>query len=75
MSRHDLSRPRHDPEAAAWTRGFASALADVWRLHHDGQMVRHLISANGLSLGDIRLHASDFDYRSIVAAVAAKDPP
>lgn len=33
-----------------WYLGFASALAEIWRLHHDGQMVRHLMTANGITL-------------------------
>lgn len=55
----------------AWTRGYAAALASIWRLHHDGQMVRHLINANGITLNDLRdaIGDDDRDYRAIVAAV------
>lgn len=31
-----------------WFHGYATALAQIWRLHHDGQMVRHLLTAGGI---------------------------
>jgi hypothetical protein len=34
----------------AFIRGFGSALATVWRCHHDGQMVRHLIQQSNFTL-------------------------
>ena len=33
-----------------WYSGFGSALAQIWRLHHDGQMVRHLMTSSGFTL-------------------------
>jgi hypothetical protein len=58
------------PTDAAFMRGFGCAIADVWRLHHDGQMVRHLINANGFTLGSFRdAGMLDADYEAICQAV------
>jgi hypothetical protein len=42
------------PEDAAFRRGFALALATIWRCHHDGQMVERLLRENSLNLTDFR---------------------
>ncbi len=41
-------------EDAAFMRGFGAALASVWRCHHDGQMVQHLIRQNNFTLASFR---------------------
>lgn len=33
-----------------WFSGFASALAQIWRLHHDGQLVRHIMAATNITM-------------------------
>jgi hypothetical protein len=38
-----------------WYLGYATALAEIWRLHHDGQMVRHILAAGGLTLKHLEL--------------------
>ena len=41
-------------EDAAFMRGFGIALATIWRCHHDGQMVTHLIKENNFTLASFR---------------------
>ena len=54
----------------AFMRGFGAAIADIWRLHHDGQMVRHLIKANGFSLASFRdVEMLEADYAAICQAL------
>lgn len=38
-----------------WYLGYAAALAEIWRLHHDGQLVRHILTAGGLTLKHLEL--------------------
>jgi hypothetical protein len=38
-----------------WYLGYATALAEIWRLHHDGQIVRHILMAGGLTLKHLEL--------------------
>ncbi len=38
-----------------WYLGYATALAQIWRLHHDGQMVRHILAASGLTFKHLEL--------------------
>jgi len=58
------------PEDAAFMRGFGAALASIWRCHHDGQMVRHLITQNNFSLSSFRdVGMLDADYAAIREAV------
>lgn len=35
----------HDP----WYLGWAAALAEIWRMHRDGQMVRHIMTSSGVT--------------------------
>jgi len=42
------------PEDKAFMRGFGAALASIWRCHHDGQMVQHLITQNNFTLSSFR---------------------
>jgi hypothetical protein len=56
---------------AAFMRGFGVALAEIWKLHHDGQMVRHLMSANGFALAEFSdVDLTESDYAAICQAVA-----
>ena len=51
-------------EDAAFMRGFGTALASIWRCHHDGQMVACLIKENNFTLDEFRdvgLDADDLD--------------
>ena len=55
----------------AFMRGFGLALAEVWKLHHDGQMVRHLMSANGFALAEFSdVDLLESDYEAICQAMA-----
>ncbi len=38
-----------------WYLGYATALAQIWRLHHDGQLVRHVLAAGGLTFKHLEL--------------------
>jgi hypothetical protein len=60
------------PEDAAFMRGFGTALASIWRCHHDGQMVQHLIKANNFKLGDFRDLDIDVDYEMIRQALRSR---
>lgn len=58
------------PEDAAFMRGFGAALASIWRDHHDGQMVQHLIKLNNFTLASFRgIDMLDADYAAIKRAV------
>jgi hypothetical protein len=53
-----------------WYVGYACALAEIWRLHHDGQMVRHILTAGGVTLKHLEESGVDeFDLAAIRAAV------
>jgi hypothetical protein len=55
-----------------WYLGYAAALAAVWRLHHDGQMVRHVMIAGGLSMKHLEEGGVDeLDLAAIRAAIAS----
>jgi hypothetical protein len=57
-------------EDAAFMRGFGIALATIWRCHHDGQMVRHLIKQNNFTLASFRgVGMLDTDLAAIRRAV------
>ena len=64
---------RKDRQVDDWLCGFGTALAQIWRLHHDGQMVRHIMSANGLPLNLFESAGIDeFDMQALRAAVEGK---
>jgi len=49
-----------------WYLGYATALAEIWRLHHDGQMVRHILTASGLTLKHLEWGGvEEFDLAAI----------
>lgn len=57
-------------EDKAFMRGFGIALASVWRCHHDGQMVRHVIKENNFTLASFRdVGMLPADYTAIKQAV------
>jgi len=57
-------------EDKAFMRGFGIALATIWRCHHDGQMVRHLINENNFTLASFKdVGMLDTDYAAIRQAV------
>ena len=50
--------------------GFACALAQIWRLHRDGQMVRHILTASNISLKHLENAGVDeFDLSALRAAM------
>lgn len=63
-------RPRLSAEDKAFMRGFGIALATIWRCHHDGQMVAHLIKENNFTLASFRdVGLLDADYAAIQQAM------
>jgi hypothetical protein len=59
-----------------WYPGYATALAEIWRLHHDGQMVRHILTAGGLTLKRLELGGvEERDLAAIRDACLAARPP
>lgn len=49
-----------------WYLGYATALAEIWRLHHDGQLVRHILTARGLTLKHLeRGGVGEYDLAAI----------
>lgn len=63
-------KPRLSAEDAAFMRGFGIALATIWRCHHDGQMVQHLIKENNFTLASFRgVGLIDADYAAIGQAI------
>jgi hypothetical protein len=57
-------------EDAAFMRGFGTALASIWRCHHDGQMVACLIKENNFTIDEFRdVGLFDDDWRVICRAV------
>lgn len=63
-------KPRLSTEDKAFMRGFGVAIAEIWRCHHDGQMVRHLVKENGFSLRAFRdVGLLDADYAAIEQAL------
>lgn len=58
----------------AFVRGFGVALASIWRLHHDGQMVEHLMKHNGFELGSFDgIEMMDGDFEALRAALASRE--
>ena len=57
-------------EDAAFMRGFGAAIASIWRCHHDGQMVRHVLKENNFQRDAFRgVGLLDGDWRAICQAV------
>lgn len=56
----------------AWIAGFGMALVSIWKLHHDGQMVGHIITANGFTLDTFRDHVDADDYAVLVDATLGR---
>lgn len=53
-----------------WYLGFACALAQIMRLHRDGQMVRHILSATGVGLKHLEEAGVDeFDFAAVREAL------
>jgi hypothetical protein len=73
---HRKSRqPRLSAEDKAFMRGFGIALATIWRCHHDGQMVQHLIKENNFTLSSFRdVGLLDADYAAIDRALERRSP-
>lgn len=63
-------KPRLSAEDKAFMRGFGIALATIWRCHHDGQMVTHVIKENNFTLTSFRaVGLLDADYAAIDQAL------
>jgi len=57
--------------ADPWYCGYASALAQIWRLHGDGQMVRHLLVAGGITIKHLEVGGvDDLDMGAIYTALS-----
>lgn len=80
MKSHEKSRRvrNYEPQSRVaepddWYLGFASALAQIWRLHHDGQMVRHILSASGIMLKHFESAGVDeFDLSAVREAIRGR---
>ena len=80
LERETAARPRRSPkkpkkrspEDAAFLRGFALAIATIWRSHHDGQMVECLLRENQLALADFRGLDVDVDVEMIRQALESR---
>jgi len=60
---------QHVERGDQWYFGFAQALVSVWRLHHEGTMVRHIMNSNGITLK--HLEAAGVESRDLDAICAA----
>lgn len=61
------------PADTAFLRGFGVALASIWQCHHDGQMVEHLLTQNGLTLDMFRdVDLLPGDYAAICQAIGSR---
>jgi hypothetical protein len=68
--RRGRSPKKLSAEDRAFMRGFGIALATIWRCHHDGQMVRHLIKENNFTLASFRgVGLLDADFAAIDQAL------
>jgi hypothetical protein len=66
-------RPRANPVDAAFMRGFGVAIASIWRCHHDGQMVEHLLRENGFTLASFKgVGLLRADYAAICQALKSR---
>jgi hypothetical protein len=71
--RKKARKPRLSAEDKAFMRGFGIALATIWRCHHDGQMVRHLVKENNFTLASFRgVDLIDADYAAISQALEGR---
>lgn len=53
-----------------WFHGYACALAQIWRLHRDGQTVRHLLAASGIRFKALEeAGCDDLDIEAIRSAL------
>ncbi len=58
----------HEPDP--WFCGYATALADLWRLHREGSLVRNVILSGGLTVKHLEEGGVDeFDLSAIREAV------
>jgi len=64
-------QPEHQvSERDEWFLSFACALAQIWRLHHDGQMIRHILTSCGISLKHLEnAGIDDLDLAALQAAI------
>lgn len=70
---HEPGEPITTVTADPWYQGFASALAEIWRMHHDGQMVRHILQGSGISIKHLEAGGvEDYDMTAITAALAGR---
>lgn len=68
---HELPEPANNvTRSDEWYVGFASAIAQIWRLYGDGKLVRHLVRASGLSLKHFEdAGVDEFDLAAICTAL------
>ena len=56
-----------------WYSGYAAALAQIWRLHHDGQRIRHILTAGGVTLKHFEeCGVDEYDLAAIREAVIGR---
>lgn len=65
--------PQSNSVDAAFMRGFGVALASIWRCHHDGQMVEHLLKENGFTFASFKgVDLLRTDYDAICQALKSR---
>lgn len=70
LRRREPPEPAHMVIADDWYLGFASALAEIWRMHRDGSMVRHILTSTGVTIKHLENGGvDDYDLGAIRAAV------
>jgi hypothetical protein len=58
-----------------WYSGFACALSLIWRLHHDGQMVRHIMSSTGIGLKHLEdAGVDEYELSAVREALRGRSP-
>jgi len=56
-----------------WLAGYARALSTIWRLHHDAQMIRHIMISGGVTLRNLELAGVDEQDLSIARRAFLED--
>jgi hypothetical protein len=70
MRPHRRAKKKLSSPEATFMRGFGCALASIWRVQHDGQLVQMLLKENGFALESFRdVGLLDGDYAAICQAV------
>jgi hypothetical protein len=73
VRRKEPPEPATTMTADPWYSGFATALAEIWRLHRDGQMVRHILTSSGITIKHLETGGvDDLDLDAVRSACSAR---